>query len=217
MFLDELSRILRLKVSAEERITLAQRETQKVQIAEEAMELERVKLLRQRYAGAEIEARLPGNPFSDEETIDLGTARDNKLVWDRPFKALYITECKIVLPGTDFPVAYIRFNDPGSSVYQIRTGFVKGNFSKLFHFLIIHNTIIRPRIITATNPIPYPCFIYFPLIFVNIEYRTAPMVIRIYPTSAPEATSKPMAKRIRPIHPYCPMIPIVCFLSLFIL
>ncbi|MBA7501164.1 MAG: hypothetical protein GH144_00025 [Clostridia bacterium] len=132
MFLDELSRILRLKVPAEKRITLAQAETQRVQIAEEAMELERVKLLHQRFAGTEIEQRLTGNPFSDEETIDLGTARDNKLVWNRPFKALYITECKIALPGTDFPVAYVRFNDPASSIYQIRTGFVKGNFSKLY-------------------------------------------------------------------------------------
>lgn len=131
MFLDELARVLRLKVPADERITLAQAETQKIIIAEEAMELERIKLLRQRFAGVEIERRLPGNPFSDEETIDLGTARDNKLIWNRPFKAVYITELKALASG-DFPVAYMRFNDEASSIYQVRTGFVKGNFSKLY-------------------------------------------------------------------------------------
>ena len=132
MFLDELARVLRLRVPADQVIKLAQAETQRVQIAEEAIELERVKLLHQRYTGIEVEAGLTGKPFSDEETIDLGTARDNKLIWDRPFKALYITECKIVLPGGNFPTAYVRFNDQASSLYQIRMGFVKGAFSKLY-------------------------------------------------------------------------------------
>jgi len=132
MFLDELARVLRLNIPADQKIKLAQAETQKIILAEEQLERQRIIALQTRFRGQAEKEERNISWFSDEETIDLGIVRDNKLIWNRPFKALYITECKIVLPGGNSPVAYIRFNDIDSSKYKVKTGFVKGNFSKLY-------------------------------------------------------------------------------------
>jgi len=132
MFLDELARVLRLNVPADQKIKLAQAETQKIILGEEELERQRIIDLRTRFRGGAEKEEANISWFSDEETIDLGIVRHNKLIWNRPFKALYITECKIVLPGGNSPVAYLRFNNIASSKYKVKTGFVKGNFSKLY-------------------------------------------------------------------------------------
>jgi len=132
MFLDELSRILRLRVPADQKLKLAQAETQKIILAEEELERQRIIALTTRFRGGAEKEEADISWFSDEETIDLGAARDNKLIWNRPFKALFVTECKIVTAGGNSPVAYLRFNNIASSKYKVKTGFVKGNFSKLY-------------------------------------------------------------------------------------
>ena len=139
MFLDELARILRLKVTDGEKIKLARAETQKIQIAEEAMELERIKLLHQRFEGVVVPRKENLTFFTVEETIDLGIARDNVEIYNRPFKTLTITEH---LPGAYEthphtwgamrPKAYLRFNSASSPLYRVRYGEVRGNFNKLY-------------------------------------------------------------------------------------
>lgn len=140
MFLDELSRILGLKVSDGEKIKLAERETEKIMLAENELERQRIIDLRTRFAGAEVD-RKPEDLtfFTVEETVDLGTAHDNFLIYNRPFKTLTITEH---LPGAYEttphlwgemrPKAYIRFNSTAGPLYRVRYGEVRGNFDKLY-------------------------------------------------------------------------------------
>lgn len=132
MFLDKLKEILGLdEVSDREKIALARSETGKLIAAEKAMEFERLRQLHQRFEGVDIGAHLSGKPFSEERRIDLDKTRTNVVIWNRPFKSLCITDLRAHV-GTSTPVAYIRLDDKTSSIYQLRTGFIRGNFRKLY-------------------------------------------------------------------------------------
>lgn len=65
--------------------------------------------------------------FSNVETIDLGTANTNKMIWDRGGRGLFITE----FDGAPANTA-IRFNDKSSSKYPVRSGYIKGAFSRIY-------------------------------------------------------------------------------------
>ena len=132
MFLDELSRILRLKVPADQKIKLAQEEMENITLAEEAMELERIKLLRRRFAGGDIrvgERNL--TQFSIEQRVDLTTANTNKLIWERPFKSLSITQLRPLPGDNNLPSAYIRLAGKAGPLYKVQNGYIKGNFREI--------------------------------------------------------------------------------------
>ena len=118
MFLDKLKEILALDgVSDREKIDRTKSETDKLIAAEEAMELERLRQLHQRFEGIDIGPHLGGKPFSEERRIDLDEARKDVAIWKRPFKWLYITDLRPRV-GTNTPLAYIRLDDKASSIYQ---------------------------------------------------------------------------------------------------
>ena len=139
MFLDELSRILRLKVPADQKIELAQDEMDNIVLAEEDLERQLLSLLHKRYLGKGVQGKQQDlTSFSEEQTIDLSIARKDKVIYDRPFKSITITEN---LPGATSiphgwgdmgPKAYIRFNTIASALYRVRFGEVKGDFNKIF-------------------------------------------------------------------------------------
>ena len=128
MFLDELARVLRLNVPADQKIKLAQAETEKIMLAEQELERQRIIALRTRFRGQEREeGEADINWFSDEQIIDLGVARNNKLIWDRGGKALYVTHFHANQDNTR-----IRFNNIASPYYRMHRGYIKNNFSKIY-------------------------------------------------------------------------------------
>jgi len=128
MFLDELARVLRLNVSADEKVELAQAETEKIILAEEELEMQRIIALRTRFRGQEKEEGEANiNWFSDEQVIDLGVARENEVIFNRGGKALYITEFHASPDNTR-----IRFNNVASPYYRMHRGYIKANFSKIY-------------------------------------------------------------------------------------
>jgi len=140
MFLDELARVLRLKIPTERKLTLVQREAEKIAITEDELERQRLLALHKRYAGGAVDFRQEDlTSFNLEETIDLGIERKNLEIYNRPFKSITITQ---LLPGeiavsphkwgAMLPKAYIRFNSVASPLYRVRSGEVRGNFNKIF-------------------------------------------------------------------------------------
>ncbi len=131
MFLDELSRILRLKVPADRVITLAQRETEKIVAAEEILETKRLLTLHERFVGAEEEGlEKYVEDLSDEETIKLDIARKNKPIYERPFRSLNIIKITPATDGTPAE-AYIRFGSVASRRYKVRKGSISGKFKQI--------------------------------------------------------------------------------------
>lgn len=131
MFLDELSRILRLKLPADRRIELAQDETEKITLAEEELERQRLQLLQERYVGSE-EAGLEKyiQYLSDEETIKLDIARNNLRIYERPFRSLNIVKITPATDGTPAE-AYLRFGNVASAKYKVRRGGASGKFKQI--------------------------------------------------------------------------------------
>lgn len=149
MFLDSLKAVLGLVDLADnEKIS----EVNKLVAAERAIQRERARQLYQRFEAVDLGYHLAGKPFSDEEEIDLGVARTNALIWNRPFKALCITEISVPVGTPSSAVAYLRFDNKTSSMYRLRTGVIKGHFLNLyltntaqanlsFKFVIVHTEL----------------------------------------------------------------------------
>ena len=142
MFLDELARVLRLNVPADQKIKLAERETEKIILAEEELERKRIIDLQDRFRGrrrGNVPSHQELSAFGAEETIDLGIARNNFQIYNRPFTSVSVTELLPIvdnaiplLYGATRPKAYFRFNKIESPMYRIRYGEVKGTFDKLY-------------------------------------------------------------------------------------
>ncbi len=133
MFLDELMRVLRLSVPAERKVSLARREVEKIAIAEEELERQRIISLRNRFRGGRVNISEQNlTQFSAEERVELSTGATNRVIWDRPFTSLHITRLRPLPGDLDLPIAYIRLNGIANPLYQVRPGYIKGRFNKIW-------------------------------------------------------------------------------------
>jgi len=127
MFLDELSRVLRLNVPADEKVKLAKAETEKIMLAEDELERQRIIALRTRYKGVE-EIEVPALRFSADNEVDLSVARTNKVIWDRPGKGIFIRYCDTNVWNN----TKIRFDNPAAPMFPIMPGYMKMDFTKIY-------------------------------------------------------------------------------------
>ena len=127
MFLDELARVLRLRIPADQKIKLVGEETEKIILAEQELERQGIIALRKRFIGIPEEGISP-QLFSDVETIDLTVAHTNLEIWSKNGYGIYIIE----YTGNVNAITKIRFNNVASSMYPIRLGKIKGAFSKIY-------------------------------------------------------------------------------------
>lgn len=132
MILDQLKRIFNLSMPIEEKMTLARKEVERIEISEQELERQRLIVLHNRYRDT---LDIPGEGkgfFSPEEKIELDVAHTNKLIWDSPFKSITITQLRPITDANRVPIAYIRLGDVTSPLYKVRKGYIKGNFEKIY-------------------------------------------------------------------------------------
>lgn len=128
MFLDELSRILRLRVPADQLVKLAQEETQKIILAEEELERQRIIALHKRYSGSDVlEEKRSVQNFSDEETVDLSVAHKDHKIWDRSGRGLIVTSSNAEPTNTK-----IAFNGVAEPRYRVRQGGIRADFNEIY-------------------------------------------------------------------------------------
>lgn len=128
MFLDKLTSIFTYSISPERKLSLARRETEKIKIAEEELERQRLLILHNRYRGGGLGREgTPQSWLSEEQEIDLSIARKNRLIWNRPGKGFYVTTFHADQDNTR-----IRFNSLASPYYRIHRGYIKADFNKIY-------------------------------------------------------------------------------------
>lgn len=132
MFLDHLRSIFGLPLPASRRLVLAQRETEKIAIAEEVLERKRIIDLHTRFKDKIDINEQNLTQFSAEERVELSKAATDRVIYDRPFTSLHITQLRPLPGDLDLPVAYIRLNGVASPLYQVRPGWIKGRFNKIW-------------------------------------------------------------------------------------
>lgn len=93
------------------------KDSQKVELATAKLETALLK-------GEEEEKRAALEWFSDVQTVDLGTANTNKLIWNRPAKGLFILSAT---GGADF-----RFGGTARASYPVQIGYIKRDFEKIY-------------------------------------------------------------------------------------
>lgn len=128
MFLDELSRILKLNVPADKKIELAQRETEKVMLGEEELEKQRIIALRTRFRGVAEEKPLSSQWLSPDNEVKLDVAQTNKLIWDRPGKGIFIRYCDLEVWNN----TKIRFDNVSAPMFPIMPGYMKMSFNRIY-------------------------------------------------------------------------------------
>jgi len=128
MFLDELSRVLRLKIPDSEKVKLATRETEKIALGQEELERQRIIALRTRFRGVVEDKPAPTQWLSPDNEIKLDVAQTNKLIWDRPGKGIFIRYCDINVWNN----TKIRFDNPAAPMFPIMPGYMKMSFNKIY-------------------------------------------------------------------------------------
>lgn len=131
MFLTHLKSIFGLQIPDRKKLVLAEREADKVMIAEEALERQRILSLHERFEASE-EAGLEKyvEYLSNEETIKLDTARRNEVIITKPFRSLTILKVTPATNGTPGK-AFLRFGGVASPMYRVRRGGVAGRFQQI--------------------------------------------------------------------------------------
>ena len=114
---DTLSKLFRAPLPDGEKIVLAQKEIE----SNQNVLVDQMLHIRKRLDPAKLKW------FSDEETIDLGVARNNFCIWDRGGRGLFVPEFDGSSANTK-----IRINDKVSFMYPIRVGYIKGAFQTLY-------------------------------------------------------------------------------------
>jgi len=114
---DSLSRIWKAPLPDGEKVVLAQKEIESNQ---------NVLIDRMLYARGKLDpARLQW--FSQVIPISLATAHTNLCIWNRGGRGLFIVD----FDGTP-ATTLLRFNSKSSSIYPIRSGYIKGAFKSLY-------------------------------------------------------------------------------------
>ena len=128
MFLDELSRVLRLKIPDSEKVELAKRETEEIILGQEELERQRIIALRTRFRGVVEEKPAPTQWLSPDNEVKLDLARTNKLIWDRPGKGIFIRYCDLGVWNN----TKIRFDSLTAPMFPIMPGYMKMSFNRIY-------------------------------------------------------------------------------------
>jgi len=117
MLFDKLGKIFRAAIDDDEKVRLAQEEIETQGNVLVGQMLKR----RPRLDPAKMQW------FSEEQVVDLGKAHSNTRIWNRGGRGLFITK----MDGTPTSTL-IRFNNIAGSTYEVRPGYIKGAFQKIY-------------------------------------------------------------------------------------